>query len=94
MNNFGDSLKELTEIGSMLFVRHVSGVRVVVSGEVKSISEVEFKNFGSHSNDYPCSYLTAASAIGIHKKDIDLFIKRLQKVLSEKSAKKEVKGEQ
>ena len=63
----------------------------MVSSEEKNINENLFKNFGSHSNEYPCSYLTAASAIGIKKKDIELFIKRLQKVLSEKCAKKEIK---
>lgn len=90
LSNFGENLKELTQIGSMLFIRHVSGIRVVVeSGEDKNISQNMFKNFGSHSNAYPCSYMTAASAIGIQKKDVDLFIKRLHKVLSEKVVKKE-----
>jgi O-phospho-L-seryl-tRNASec:L-selenocysteinyl-tRNA synthase len=64
-------------------------LRVVVSGEEKNINENLFKNFGSHSNEYPHSYLTAASAIGIKKKDVNLFIKRLQKILSEKCATKE-----
>ena len=64
-------------------------LRVVVSGEGKNINENLFKNFGSHSNEYPHSYLTAASAIGIKKKDVDLFIKRLQKILAEKCAVKE-----
>lgn len=35
----------------------------------------------SHSNNYPCAYLNAASAIGIKKRDVDIFIKRLDKCL-------------
>jgi O-phospho-L-seryl-tRNASec:L-selenocysteinyl-tRNA synthase len=87
LSNFSGSLKEVTEIGSMLFVRHVSGVRVVVPDQDKTICDNVFKNFGSHSNEYPCAYLTSACAIGIAKKDIDCFIKRLSKVLSEKTSK-------
>lgn len=81
LSNFGSHIKDLTEIGSMLFVRLVSGIRVVVPGETKNISGCEFKNFGSHSNNYPVPYLTAAAAIGIKKHEVDLFIKRFQKVL-------------
>lgn len=35
----------------------------------------------SHTNDYPCAYLNAASAIGMKTQDVDLFIKRLDKCL-------------
>ena len=51
------------------------------SGE-KEIGGIKFKNFSSHSNNYPCGYLTAAAAIGMTRDDIDSFIKRLDKVLS------------
>lgn len=45
----------------------------------------------SHANDYPCAYLNAASAIGIKKQDVDVFLKRLDKCLKTfgKEAKKE-----
>lgn len=45
----------------------------------------------SHSNDYPCAYLNAASAIGIKKQDVDVFLKRLDNCLktSRKKAKQE-----
>ena len=56
--------------------------RVVRKGEVKEVSGHTFYGFGSHSNEYPCSYLTAAAAIGMQKEDVDLFIKRLDKVLT------------
>ena len=46
-------------------------------GDVKEINGHTFKGFGSHSDDYPCAYLTAAAAIGMTRRDVDLFIKRL-----------------
>jgi len=55
--------------------------RVVAPGETKQLGNVTFQNFNSHSNNYPCSYLTCAAAIGMRRDEIDLFIKRLQKVL-------------
>ena len=42
---------------------------------------MKFQNFGAHSNEYPCAYLTAAAAIGVTKEDINTFVKRLGKVL-------------
>ena len=51
------------------------------SGE-KEIGGMKFKNFSSHSNNYPCGYLTAAAAIGMTRDDIESFIKRLDKVLA------------
>ena len=55
--------------------------RVVTPGDtIDDIGGISFKNFNSHYNAYPCAYLTAAAAIGIQKEEIDLFIKRLQKV--------------
>lgn len=75
------SQKKVTGIGSMLFTRLVSGTRVVAPGEVKDIQGYKFVNWGSHSNIYPHSYLTAAAAIGINKEDIDKFVKVLDKVL-------------
>lgn len=61
--------------------------RVVAPGDNKQIGEYLFKNFNSHSNSYPCSYLTCAAAIGMKKEEVDSFIKRLQKILD--SAKHE-----
>ena len=56
--------------------------RVVAKGDVKDVSGHTFHGFGGHTDHYPCSYLTAAAAIGMQKHDVDLFIKRLDKVLS------------
>ncbi|XP_053314315.1 O-phosphoseryl-tRNA(Sec) selenium transferase [Spea bombifrons] len=71
----------VTQLGSMLFTRQVSGARVVPLGTSQTINGYVFKGFMSHSNNYPCAYLNAASAIGIKKQDVDLFIKRLDKCL-------------
>lgn len=82
LNSFGNTSKEITQIGSMLFTRNVTGVRVITAGETKVIGDISFKNFNSHTNNYPSSYLTAAATIGINKTEIDIFIKSLQKILS------------
>lgn len=72
-----------TEVGSMLFLRGVSGARVVTSeGDVKTVNSHEFVNWGSHSNCYPHSYLTAAAAVGVTRRDIEVFITKLKAVLS------------
>ncbi|CAH2299927.1 O-phosphoseryl-tRNA(Sec) selenium transferase [Pelobates cultripes] len=71
----------ITQLGSMLFTRQVSGARVVPLGTSQTINGFAFKGFMSHCNNYPCAYLNAASAIGIKKIDVDLFIKRLDKCL-------------
>ncbi|XP_073465288.1 O-phosphoseryl-tRNA(Sec) selenium transferase isoform X1 [Aquarana catesbeiana] len=71
----------ITQLGSMLFTRQVSGARVVPLGSSQTVNGYIFKGFMSHSNNYPCAYLNAASAIGIKKRDVDIFIKRLDKCL-------------
>lgn len=65
----------------MLFTRLVSGARVVPVGTKQDINGYTFKGFMSHTNCYQCPYLNAASAIGIKKQDVDLFIKKLDKCL-------------
>ncbi|XP_014788581.1 O-phosphoseryl-tRNA(Sec) selenium transferase [Octopus bimaculoides] len=73
----------VTEIGSMLFKRFVSGTRVIAKDSgTKEICKQSFVNFGAHYNNYPCSYLTAAASIGMTKTDADTFINRLDKVLA------------
>uniref|UniRef100_A0A2K6GTI3 O-phosphoseryl-tRNA(Sec) selenium transferase n=2 Tax=Propithecus coquereli TaxID=379532 RepID=A0A2K6GTI3_PROCO len=73
--------KAVTQLGSMLFTRQVSGARVVPLGSVQTVSGYTFRGFMSHTNNYPCAYLNAASAIGMKMQDVDLFIKRLDKCL-------------
>ncbi|XP_053886327.1 O-phosphoseryl-tRNA(Sec) selenium transferase [Malaclemys terrapin pileata] len=84
----------VTQLGSMLFTRQVSGARVVPLGSSQTVNNYTFKGFMSHTNYYPCAYLNAASAIGMKKQDVDLFLKRLDKCMKtfrkEKSNGKDV----
>lgn len=81
----------VTQLGSMLFTRQVSGARVVPLGVEQTVSGHTFNGFMSHTDSYPCPYLNAASAIGITKEDITLCIKRLDKCL--KSLRKDASAE-
>ena len=57
--------------------------RVVPQYAEKEINGHKFVGFGSHSNNYPCSYLTAAAAVGMTTEDVDLFIKRLNETFKD-----------
>ncbi|CAL4124064.1 unnamed protein product, partial [Meganyctiphanes norvegica] len=72
----------LTELGSMLFLRGVSGTRVIATDEEKTIAGHKFIGWGSHSSNYSHPYLTAAASIGMTSNDVDLFIQRLEKCLN------------
>uniref|UniRef100_A0A8C2Q725 O-phosphoseryl-tRNA(Sec) selenium transferase n=1 Tax=Cyprinus carpio TaxID=7962 RepID=A0A8C2Q725_CYPCA len=85
------STAAVTQLGSMLFTRQVSGARVVLLGVEQTVSGHTFRGFMSHTDAYPCPYLNAASAIGITRDDITLCIKRLDKCL--KSLSKEAPAE-
>ncbi|KAL2078949.1 hypothetical protein ACEWY4_024693 [Coilia grayii] len=71
----------VTQLGSMLFTRQVSGARVVPLGVEQTVSGHVFRGFMSHAEAYPCPYLNAASAIGITRADVELCTKRLDKCL-------------
>lgn len=80
LKNFNRS--KVSEIGSMLFTRGVSGCRVITMQETKSFGDVEIKCWGSHrseTNEVP--YLTAAASLGITSNEIDNFIIKLDKIL-------------
>uniref|UniRef100_A0A4W5Q3D7 O-phosphoseryl-tRNA(Sec) selenium transferase n=1 Tax=Hucho hucho TaxID=62062 RepID=A0A4W5Q3D7_9TELE len=78
--------KAVTQLGSMLFTRQVSGARVVALGNDQMVSGHMFCGFMSHSEAYPSPYLNASSAVGITRNDVTLCIRRLDKCL--KSLKK------
>lgn len=81
-----------SEIGSKLFMRGVSGTRVVTGQTNKNVEGYHFKGWGSHSESNPGTpYLTAAAAVGMTDQDVHLFIKRLEKVL-ETAAQSNVKA--
>lgn len=68
-----------TFFGSYLFSRRVSGIRVVAQSlNPSKINTETFRNYGSHSEAYPnLPYFTAAASIGQTKREIDVFIQRL-----------------
>lgn len=72
-------------LGSMLFTRFVSGTRVVSrNNNNKKVCGIEFPNgFGAHCTNYPHSYLTAACALGMTRKDIEIFCTRLDECFQE-----------
>ena len=72
--------ERLTELGSMLFTRRISGARVVKLGTKQKIETYEFTNYGSHSSQTQHSYLTVAAAIGIEEEDIDHFMKKFDAI--------------
>lgn len=80
----------LTELGSMLFLRGVSGTRVIATTDVKAIAGYTFEGWGSHSKSYPVAYLTAAASIGMTRKDVDLFVQRLSKCLGKFQSRKKL----
>ncbi|XP_023688101.1 O-phosphoseryl-tRNA(Sec) selenium transferase isoform X1 [Paramormyrops kingsleyae] len=71
----------VTQLGSMMFTRQVSGARVVPLGGEQVIGGHTFRGFMSHSESYPCPYLNVASAIGITHGDVALCMRRLDKCL-------------
>merc|ERR1719510_1537273 len=77
--------KTISEIGSMLFTRGVSGTRVVTGRDTKVIEGYTFKAWGSHWDKTDTPYLTAAAAIGMTQEDIMTFIRRLDKVMASRS---------
>ncbi|GLV31937.1 Sec synthetase [Carabus blaptoides fortunei] len=81
---------QLTSVGAMLFIRNVSGARVITTRESKTISGYEFTGWGAHSPSYTVAYLTCASTIGMTSEDVDVFVKRLDKVLSKLNRRNEV----
>ncbi|KAK8387160.1 hypothetical protein O3P69_018073 [Scylla paramamosain] len=81
-----------TELGSQLFLRGVSGVRVVTPNQIKTIAGVTLKGWGAHHPNYPHGYLTAAAALGMTKADVDTFMGRLEKCLKKISSKLRERG--
>jgi O-phospho-L-seryl-tRNASec:L-selenocysteinyl-tRNA synthase len=83
------SVSNVSGIGSMLYSRMISGVRVCNSSQqqkkITKISEgFEFANYGCHISNYPAGvYLTVAAAIGQSEEEIQQFFDRLAKVIKQ-----------
>ncbi|KYQ51108.1 O-phosphoseryl-tRNA(Sec) selenium transferase [Trachymyrmex zeteki] len=74
--------KQVTMLGSMLFLRNVSGTRVITTTDSKHIVSHKFEGWGAHNSNYRVPYLTAAAALGMKRSDVDAFIQRLDKALT------------
>ena len=71
-----------TELGSMLFCRGVSGVRVVAPGNAKQIGPHTIDNWGAHYNGFTQPYLTVAAGVGMATREVDEFCRKLQQCLN------------
>ena len=63
----------------MLWQRHVSGVRVVPRGKRQTVASIAFQGYGSSYDCYPHDYMTAAAALGASRRDIDVFVDKVQR---------------
>jgi hypothetical protein len=52
---------------------------VVAPGKAQSVAGLDFVGYGSHTNAYPHTYLTAAAAIGTRPSEAEDFARRLIK---------------
>ena len=69
--------RKITEFGSMLFSRGVSGSRVVSCKAEKTVADIHFNGYGASFTGYPNGYCALACAIGIQEDDIDILASRL-----------------
>ena len=88
-SNNNNNNKQITQFGSMLFTRCISGTRVVPRGESKTISCHTFIGFGSSHDSYPHAYMTAACAVGMGESEMNEFFGRLEKCWKDYCAKRE-----
>jgi len=65
---------------------------VVARNTQQEVAGYNFSGFGAHYSSYPCSYLTAAAALGVTKEDIDSFIRRLDKSFCKKRGRRSLKS--
>eukprot|EP00960_Hanusia_phi_P064476 765802-Hanusia_phi.AAC.9 len=73
----------VSQLGSMLFARSCSGTRVVTCVKEERVGGIAFQGYGAHMHDYPSAYLSFACAIGIQRREVDVFAERLSKTLVE-----------
>ena len=80
----GGGGKPMTAMGAQLWVRLISGARIVApTTKTKEVSGIHFPNYGAHCDSYPVAYFTAACALGATEAEADLFFKKLDKTLKE-----------
>jgi O-phospho-L-seryl-tRNASec:L-selenocysteinyl-tRNA synthase len=92
MDTSESNAKTISYFGSMLFTRCVSGTRVIPRHEIKEVCGHRFRGYGSSTDGYPYSYLTAACAIGLTQLEMDDFFIRLDKCFQDYFATKKKVG--
>jgi O-phospho-L-seryl-tRNASec:L-selenocysteinyl-tRNA synthase len=55
----------------------------VTGKEKKVVAGITFEGYGAHIDSYPTAYATAACALGLTRGEVDLFLTRLDKTLTE-----------
>jgi O-phospho-L-seryl-tRNASec:L-selenocysteinyl-tRNA synthase len=55
----------------------------VTGKEKKVVAGIAFEGYGAHIEGYPTAYATAACALGLTRGEVDLFLTRLDKTLTE-----------
>ena len=76
---------KLTEIGSKLFTRNVTGARVVTCSGSKTVGKITLEKWGSHSNEYPTPYITFAAAMGMTENDVEVLVEKFGQILAKVS---------
>lgn len=73
-----------TFFGAMLWMRGVSGTRVVAPGGApQTVAGLSFADYGAHCAGYGHAYLTAAAALGTRRGDVDELAVRLGRAFGE-----------
>ncbi|GBG31312.1 O-phosphoseryl-tRNASec selenium transferase [Hondaea fermentalgiana] len=75
--------RTLSEFGSMLFTRGVSGARVVAPGMTKTVAAIDFGHYGASFDEYPHAYVTVACAMGVRLEDLGVLNKRLDQTFTD-----------
>jgi hypothetical protein len=79
----GRQAPDVTFFGSMLWSRNISGTRVVPRGKAAAVAGLQFAGYGSHCDDYPHVYVTAAAAVGTTVEEVQELAVRLNKCFAE-----------
>ena len=81
MENSG---KDIGFFGAVLYSKRIMGSRCVVESAEKEVCGFKFKNYGSNIENYhSLPYFTVASAIGLKRYEIELFIEKLDENFKE-----------
>jgi O-phospho-L-seryl-tRNASec:L-selenocysteinyl-tRNA synthase len=72
---------KISVIGSRLYTQSCSGCRAVDLAKECVIGGIPFARYGSHHSDYTIPYLNFSATIGITRRDIELFMTRLDRIL-------------